>query len=329
MIKSIFALAAAVLLTTAPAHAANAPKPDGYPAKPVEMIVSFAAGGGLDTTIRVIAKHAEKILGQRIVVSNKTGGGNIQGNVEAMKAKPDGQVIGTWGNGLVTDQLLLKGIPYTYKDVQPLCMVGNDPNVIAVGKKWAEEHNIKTLADLLKYCKANDGKVTFGAGGNWTPHDFLRIKLEEAGGFKFNRMPFAGGAPAMQAVAGGSCDVASPFLPEIISMLDSGTLLPLAVAFTSRVAQLPDVPSTAEAGYPDIVQGIWRVLSVPKNTPKPLVNYLASVFEQTLNNAEFKVDAKKLGINPVYMGPEELTVFLDKEFKFYETKTEEWGIRVK
>ena len=327
--KCLAFAAAAVLLTAATAGAANAPKPDNYPNKPVEMIVSFAAGGGLDTTIRTIAKHAEKILGQRIVVSNKTGGGNIQGNVEAMKAKPDGYVIGTWGNGLVTDQLLLKGIPYTYKDVTPLCMVGNDPNVIAVSKKWAAEHNVKTLKDLMDYCKANDGKVTFGAGGNWTAHDFLRIKMEETGGFKFNRMPFAGGAPAMQAVAGGSCDVASPFLPEIVSMLDSGLLLPLAVASAKRVSQLPDVPTTAEAGYPNIVEGIWRVLSVPKKTPKPLVDYLASVFQQTLENPAFLADAKTIGINPVYMGPEEVSAFLDKEFAFYEKKTEEWGIRVK
>ncbi len=309
--------------------AVAAEKPANYPAKPVEVIVSFAAGGGLDTTIRVIAKHAEPILGQRIVVSNKTGGGNIQGNVEAMKARPDGYVLGTWGNGLVTDQLLLKGIPYVYTDVQAVCMVGNDPNVIAISKKWAEEKNVKTFQDLMRYAKEHDGKITFGAGGNWTPHDFLRIKMEEAGGFKFNRMPFAGGAPAMQAVAGGSCDVASPFLPEIMSLMDSDLLLPLAVASEKRVAQLPDVPTTAECGYPQIVQGVWRLISVPKKTPKPVVDYLASVFEQTLASPDFKADADKLGINPVFMNTEQVNAFIEQEFVYFAKKTEEWGIRVK
>jgi len=327
MIKRAFTgLCMTVLMITG---AVAAEKPAGYPSKPVEMVVSFAAGGGLDTTIRVIAKHAEPILGQRIVVSNKTGGGNIQGNVEAMRARPEGYVLGTWGNGLVTDQLLLKGIPYVYTDVQPVCMVGNDPNVIVVAKKWAEENRIKTFQDLMAYVKANDGVVTFGVGGNWTPHDFLRIKLEEAGGFTFKRMPFAGGAPAMQAVAGGSCVVAVPFLPEIMSMMDSGLLLPLAVASDKRVAQLPDVPTTGECGYPDAVQGVWRLISVPKKTPKPLVDYLASVFEQALANPEFKKDAQKLGINPVYMNPEQVSAFIEEEFKYFDKKTTEWGIRVK
>jgi tripartite-type tricarboxylate transporter receptor subunit TctC len=180
----------------------------------------------------------------------------------------------------------------------------------------------------MRYAREHDGAITFGAGGNWTSHDFLRIKMENAGGFKFKRMPFAGGAPAMQSVAGGNCDVASPFLPEIVSMIDSGLLLPLAVAFTGRVAQLPDVPATAECGYPDIVEGIWRALSLPKQTPKPIVDYLAHVVEQTLNNAEFKADAVKLGINPVFMNTEALAAFLDKEFAFYEEKTKEWGIRI-
>ena len=322
-------LSAAILLSAGAAQAAEIAKPGNYPNKPVEMIVSYAAGGGQDTTIRVIAKHAEKILGQRIVVSNKPGGGNIQGNVEAIKAKPDGYVLGTWVNGLVTDQLLLKGIPYTYKDVEALCMVGNDPNVITVGKDFAEKHNIKTLKDLMAYAKANDGKVTFGAGGNWTAHDFLRIKMEEQGGFKFSRMPFAGGMPALQSAAGGSCDVVSPFLPEIVSMIDTGKVVPLAVAFTSRVAQLPDVPTTGEAGYPDILQGIWRIISVPKNTPKPIADYLASVFEATLKSPDFQADAKQIGVNPVFLGPKEVNTFIEEQYAFFEKKTEEWGIRVK
>ncbi len=327
MVRSYFLCLGMLLLAATGAFAAE--KPANYPVKPIEMIISFNAGGGMDTTFRVIAKHAEPLLGQRIVVSNKPGGGNIQGNVEAMKARPDGYVLGTWGNGLVTDQLLLKGIPYVYTDVQPVCMVGNDPNVVAVGVKWAAERNIKTLQDLVNYAREHDGKVTFGAGGNWTAHDFLRIKLEEAGGFKFNRMPFSGGAPAMQAVAGGSCDVASPFLPEIMSMIDSGMLLPLAVASEARVAQLPDVPTAAECGYPNVMQGIWRLISVPKKTPKPIVDYLADVFKQVLDNPDFKRDAIQLGINPVYLSPEQLTSFLENEFKYFEQKTEEWGIRVK
>ncbi len=322
-------LIAAFALLGAGAFSGDAAKPANYPARPIEIIVPFAAGGGLDTAVRLVGKFAEKELGQRIVVSNKTGGGNIQGNMEGIKAKPDGYVIGAWGNGLVTDQLLVKGVPYTYKDVKPLCMFAEDPNVITVGKKFADANGIKTLKDLFEYAKKNPGKVTIGMGGNWTPHDFLRLKMEASADVKFNRMPFLGGAPALQSAAAGNCDVVVPFLPEILTMIDSGLVVPLAVAHPTRVAQLPDTPTTAEAGYPDLVQSIWRAFCVPKNTPDDIVAYLESVFAKTLKDPEFIEAAKKAGVNPSFKSSKELADFIEKEFQYFDKKTDEWGIKVK
>ena len=319
----------AVSLVASPAFSGEIAKPGKYPAKPVEIIVPFAAGGGLDVAVRLLGKYVEKEIGQRVVVSNKTGGGNIQGNFEGIKARPDGYVLGAWGSGLATDELLIRGVPYTHKDVQPLCMFANDPEVFTVGKKLAEERGWKTLQDVLDHAKANPGKVTMGMGGNWTPHDFLRLKTEEIAGVKFNRMPFPGGAPALQSAASGNCDLAVPFLAELLGLLDSGLVVPLAVAYDERVSQIPDVPSVAELGYPEMTQTIWRCLTLPKKTPPEIVAYLEAVFEKVINDPEYQAEAKKMGVNPVFMGSRDLEEFVEKEYQYYAEKSKEWGIRVK
>lgn len=327
--KLLALILVALSLVASPALSGEIAKPGNYPAKPVEIIVPFAAGGGLDVAIRLLGKYVEKELGQRIVVSNKTGGGNIQGNFEGIKAKPDGYVLGAWGSGLATDELLVRGVPYTHKDVQPLCMFANDPEVFTIGKKVAEEKGWKTLQDVIDYAKANPGKVTMGMGGNWTPHDFLRLKTEEATGVKFNRMPFAGGAPALQSAASGNCDLVVPFLAELLGLLDSGLVVPLAVAYDDRVAQIPDVPSVKELGFPEMTQTIWRCLTLPKKTPPEIVAYLEAVFEKVIADPAFQAEARKIGVNPVFMGAADLEKFVEKEYEYYAEKTKEWGIRVK
>lgn len=326
-LTTLFLIAA--VLAAGPGRAVEIAKPGAYPAKPVEIIVPFAAGGGLDVVVRLIAKYAEPELGQRVVVSNKTGGGNVQGKHEGIRARPDGYVIGAWGSDLATDSLLIRGVPYTHKDVQPLCIFAKDPEVFTVGKKTAEERGWKTLKDVIDYAKANPGKVTMGMGGNWTPHDFLRLKTEAAAGVSFNRMPFAGGAPALQSAASGNCDLVVPFLAELLGLLDSGLVQPLAVAYDERVAQLPDVPSVKELGYPGMTQTIWRAFTLPKNTPPEIVAYLEAVFQKVVNDPAFLKEARALGVNPVFVGSKEMSDFVDKEYDYYAEKTKEWGIRVK
>ncbi|MCC8179873.1 MAG: tripartite tricarboxylate transporter substrate binding protein, partial [Planctomycetes bacterium] len=223
---------------------------------------------------------------------------------------------------------LIRNAPYTYKSAQPLCMFAEDPNVIAVSAAFAEERGIRSLEDLLEFARQNPGRVTIGMGGNWTAHDFLRLKMEEMAGVKFNRMAFLGGAPALQSAMDGNCDVVTPFLPEMIPAMRSGKVLPLAVAHPRRLPQLPDVPTTAEAGYPDMVQGIWRAFTVPLNTPADIVKYLERVFERTLKDPEFLQAAETAGVNPSFKGTADFSAFLEREHAYFAEKTREWGVRV-
>lgn len=300
-----------------------------YPSRPVEIIVPFAAGGGMDVAARLIAKYAEPVLGQQISVVNRTRGGNIEGNSEGIAAVPDGYTLLAWGNGLVTDQLIVKSASYTHNDVMPVCMFGSAPEVIVVEAEFARDNGIATLEDLFEHARANPGQITIGMGGNWTTHDFLRLKMEVQADVSFNRMPFLGGAPALKATAEGNCNVAVPFISELMPYADSDAIVPLAVAFERRVSQFPEVPTTAELGYPDMTQSIWRVFSVPLGTSPAIVRRLESAFWRVLVNPEFRGEAEAIGVIPQFMNAEETRDFIEREYQFYAERTQEWGIRVR
>jgi Uncharacterized protein conserved in bacteria len=299
-----------------------------YPSKPIRIIVPYAAGGGMDIATRLLARYAEMELGQNIVVENITKGGNVAGYLEGIGASPDGYTLLAWGINLVTDELIVKSAPYTYKDVLPLCLFADDPEAIVVEAEFARENDIATLEDLFAYVRANSGTVTIGMGGNWTAHDFLRLKMEAQTDVKFNRMPFLGGKPALQAAATGNCNVALPFISELLGLENADGVVPLAVAYDERVPQLPDVPSVGEAGYPGMTQSIWRVLSLPNGTPDGVVSVLENAFRKAIANPGLREEARALGINPVFRSSVGLGTFLEREHAFYLVKAREWGILV-
>lgn len=316
------------LLIVAPGRPAAEDAAAPYPSRPVKIIVPFAPGGGLDVSVRLLAKYAEVKLGQNIEVVNITKGGNLAGHMEGIRAEPDGYTVLAWASGLVTDELTIKNATYTHKDIAPLCMFADDPEVIVVAADFARDHAIDSLDDLFDHVRDNPGAVTIGMGGNWTSHDFLRLKMESQAGVKFNRMPFLGGAPALAATATGNCNIALPFVSELLGLRERDKVKPLAVAYGSRAVQLPDVPTVAECGYPEMTQSTWRVLTLPKGASDRVVETLEQAFREAMEDPEFIGEAAKLGINPVFMGSKELAAFLEQERAFYLEKTQRLGIRV-
>ena len=324
MVKMVMTLL--VLLFACLHHPAAAGEAAAFPSRPLTIIVPFAEGGGLDLATRLLAKYAEPELGQNIHVVNDTAGGNIQGNMRGIAAEPDGYTLGAWGTGLVTDELIVKNATYSYRDVQPVCMFADDPEVIVIGRQFADDNNLRTLADLLEYVRRHPGQVTIGMGGNWTTHDFLRLKLENMAAVKFNRMPFLGGRPALRAAAEGNCNVALPFVSELLGELEEGRIVPLAVAYDERVSQLPDVPTTGEEGYPEMLQTIWRVITVPKGTAPAIVGRLEDAFGKALAKPELRAEAEKIGANIVFKNASLTRAFLDREHARYSDLTERLGI---
>lgn len=325
---AVLLLTLAVLLSAYYAPAQEVRPPPGYPAKPISVIIPFAAGGGMDRSMRLLAKYAEVELGEKIEFLNITRGGNIQGNLEAIRAAPDGYVLGCWGMGLVTDELVVKNAPYTHKDVLPVCMYARDPHIITISAKFAARTDVSSLEELVAHMRENPGKVMFGSGGNWTSHDFIRLRIEKLAGVKFARIPFLGGALALQAAIDGNCDVVTPFPSEYQPHSGSEAIIPLAITSTRRLSLLPDVPTVEELELPELEQSMWRVLTVPKGANPGLVRYLAAVFGNAVKNPRFVLEAEAMGVIPEFMSGKELEEFIEKEYQYFLVRTEEEGVRV-
>lgn len=292
----------------------------GYPSHSVSIIVPYSEGGGMDIAARLLAKYAAPNLGQTLDIKNVTLGGNVRGYEMAIGADPDGYTLAAWANGLITDSLLVKAAAYRYSDVKPVCMFANDPHIIVVEKSFAGESGISTLEDLFEYAREHPGVVSIGMGGNWTTHDFMRVKMERIGKVRFNRIPFLGGRPALQAVANGTCQVATPFVSELLGLSDRENVLPLAVAYPVRVSQYPDLASVVELGYPGMTQSMWRILALPKRAPERVKRRLEDAFRRVFENPEFIDEAELLGVNPFFMESDKLELFLEREFRFYSQK---------
>ncbi len=285
-----------------------------FPQKPVEIIVPFGAGGGADISVRLLAKYAEEHLGQKIVVNNVTGGSGVVGVTQLAHAKPDGYKLGYIGSTNTNDKLLFEGVSYDEASFVPVVEYAADPHIIVVSKK----SGITSMDELIAKAKANPGSITFGLGGAWTSHDFLRISLEEKAGVQFKRMVFQGGAAAINAVAAGDCDVAVPFVAEALAQIDAGYVIPIAITSPERLTVNESIPTVKEEGM-DFTHSMWRAIVAPAGTPADAVAKLSEAFEKANADPEYQAAALQAGINVEFRNAVEFAPFYAESHEDYKT----------
>jgi tripartite-type tricarboxylate transporter receptor subunit TctC len=282
--------------------------PAAFPEKDITLIVPWSAGGGTDTIARALVKNAKKYFGVNVNVVNKTGGMGAVGMGAVSTARPDGYTA-----GLITFQLStyrMMGLSnLSYRDFALIQLLNRSPAAISV----AADSKFKTLKDLMEYAKKNPGVVTAGhsgAGGAW--HLALAsIAVQEK--VKFNFVPFDGAAPTRAAVVGGHIAVATTGIDELLQLYKAGQVRILAVNDTKRHWLFPDVPTIAEAGYPNpkIIYD-WRGLGAPKGIPAKNMQILIKGFKQCFDDPEFKKLAHDLGLPLDYRDPKGFEVFLQE-----------------
>jgi tripartite-type tricarboxylate transporter receptor subunit TctC len=249
--------------------------------------------------VRLFSKYLEPILGQNIVIQNVTGGSGTIGWTQLVNAKPDGYTLG-YGDCLMSNgKLLFDGVQYDDKSFTPISMYASDPHIIVVSKA----SGITSMDDLIAMSKENPEKMTFGLGGAWSSHDFLRISLEEKTDIKFKRMVFQSGAASVNAVAGGNCDVAVPFTAEALAQIEAGNVIPLAITSSSRFAITEDIPTLKELGF-DFEHVMWRALVGPAGIPEEIVKILDEAMAQVLANPEYQAQVLNAGSFALYEGNE-------------------------
>jgi tripartite-type tricarboxylate transporter receptor subunit TctC len=302
----IAAVATAVLLATAVSALCAQ---DQYPASTVEVIVPFAAGGAVDETGRLVARALSQALNQSFIVVNKPGANSNLGNLDVVRAKPDGYTLLVSSIGLAANKALYQKLAYDpLTDLEPVSLVSNAPVGLFVNKSLP----VNNLKEFIAYAKAHPGELNYASYGVGSSPHLAAELFEHETGAKMVHVPFAGNGPATMATVAGTTQVIFCSTVAALPFVLNGGLKPIAFADDHRSKQLPDVPTFKEAGL-DFTMGTWFGLLAPAKTPVAVVATLNDALKKSLDDPEFNRIAESQGARIVVSSPEEFAAFLKDE----------------
>ena len=255
-----------------------------WPSRSVRLVVGFPPGGTTDLAARVLIEPLTRRLGQSVVVENRPGGsgGNIGADVVA-KAEPDGYTLlmQTVSSGAINFGLYGSRMPHRPEDLAAVALVVKVPNAIFVNNDLP----VRNLRELVDLAKRQPGKLNIGSSGVGTSLHMTGELLKQAAGIDLTHVPFRGAGPMIQEIIAGRIEVGVDNLPSVIGHLREGRLRPLAVTTATRTPSLPDVPTTAEAGFPAVEATAWFGVCAPARTPRPVIDRLSREINACLADA--------------------------------------------
>src|SRR5437879_7867863 len=266
-----------------------------FPAKPVHILVPYAAGGGVDILARTLGDVVSRQWGQTVVVENRPGAGGVVASQALVASPPDGYTLIVVASGHATNPFLYPKISYdTFKDFTPISLLASSPNILRVRADSA----FKTLGDVIAQAKAKPGSQSFAHAGTGTTTHLAGELLKSLARVDIEAIPYKGGAPAINDLLGGQIPLSFNNGPESVGQIEAGTVRALAVTTAARAPFLPDVPSIGET-VPGYDTEVWWGLLGPGGMPADLVAKLASDFVAALNTDSVKVRLGKLGSLPI------------------------------
>jgi tripartite-type tricarboxylate transporter receptor subunit TctC len=314
-------------LAMAAALGATAAGAQGYPSKPIKIIVSTSAGGATDIMARILGHHITTKTGQPHVIDNRAGASGNLAMEAVAKAAPDGYTLGFANTGNITiNPYLFKSMPFDpLGDLIPIGPVGTVPLFLVINGKLPA----KTLAEFIAYAKANPDKVSYAAAGAGTTPDLTGGEFARRAGLdKLVFVPFRGTAPATAAVIGGDVQLTFVSMGPHIEFIRNGTLRVLAAATPQRRPYVPDVPTFAEEGFPNFEMSTWFSLFAPKGTPKAIVDQLNLYTRAVQEDAEAKKRLEASFIDPLLLTQSEFAAMVKADAVKYERIVREAGIKL-
>ena len=296
-----------------------------FPSRTIRLVVPFSAGGAGDFQARLIGERMARALGQSVVVENKPGGGTIIGSAQVAQAPADGHTLLLISNSFVINAKLRgDALPYRgMKAFEPVACLTNSPQLIAVNSASAW-HSFKDWTDAAK---AQPGTLTYATVGPATTQHIAGEMLFRQAGLRMVYVPFAGGAPAVNAVLAGHVDAVLANASELRSFIDAGRMRALAVTTPQRLASMPQVPTVAESGQAGYAASAWFGLVAPAGTPKEAVVRIAGTAVAALDDADIRKKLVELGLEPYPMDPGQFAAHLDDQYAQYARVIDEVGIK--
>ena len=280
------------------------------PKKSITLVVGFAAGGAADTGARIIAKKLGENIGAAVVIDNRPGAGGNIAHAYTAQGPADGSVILFGSVGPLTIAPHMMKLPYDpFKDLAPLTMGVNFPNVLVVGAQTG----IKTFADFVAYAKKNPGKLDFASTGPASASHLAGELLNDMAHIDTVHVPYKGGAPALQDMLGGRVASYYSTLSTALPHIESGKLIPLASTGLQRLPALPKVPTIAESGYPGFSATNWYAFVASSKVPKPILDRWNLELVKVLKSPDVVDALNSHGLTPLPGSREELAKYMEKE----------------
>ena len=312
-------LAAALGMTFAALAAAQ-----GFPNKPITIVVGFEPGGGTDTTARILARPLSEQLGQQVLVENRAGAGGTIAVAHVAKEAPDGYTIVLANVGALTANPFLMHLTYDpLKDLTPISMAAVFANVFVVQPSLG----VKSLADYVKLAKAKPKTITYASSGVGGAGHLAGELLAIRAGIQLVHVPYKGGGPAMRGFLSKEVDsfVATPV--SAVKQIEAGKAVAIATTGPNRAELMPSVPTVAEQGFPGYEALNWYGFLGPAGMPKPLVQRLHDELAKALANPQAVAAMKKTGVEPQSSKPEEFAAYIRKEYDTWGKVIKQAGIK--
>lgn len=305
-----FRILAAILLAAAVFVAPNV-SAQGYPTKPIRLLVPYPTAGTTDPLSRMLAEALGKALGQTVVVENKPGANGNIGTAEAAKAAPDGYTLVVVSSGtLATNPALYKSMPFDVKkDLVPIAMFSSVPNILVVHPSVPAA----TLSEFTAYVKANPGKVNFGSSGNGSSMHLAGELYRKMSATQMTHVPYTQLSQATTDLLTGQIQSMFQLVPGISQHVKAGSVRAIAVLGPRRNPALPNVPTSAEAGMPGLESSSWLGVMAPAGMPKPIVEKLNREINAILKSPEIVKRYNDLGAETLIGSPEDFAKHQDAE----------------
>jgi len=281
---------------------------DKYPSKPVEIIVSWAAGGATDVLFRALGAVFPRYgNNQQLIVKNIPGGGAAIGYTEAMKAKGDGYTLVAVATPMIT-KIHMSNVKFSATTFAPVILIADNACFLLVHK----DSPYKNLKDFIEDAQKKSGQINMGNAGSGGGYHLAALAFQNFAKIKLNHIPFEGGGPSITALMGKHVDSIIVSAPEAVPQALAGDLKILGIFGDSRLDKFPNVPTAKEQGL-NFNISMWRGISVPKDTPSALITQVHDIVKKCMADVDFKKRCEELSVELKYMSPQDLGKFMVSE----------------
>lgn len=296
-----------------------------WPAKPVRLVVGYAAGGATDVLARLVALKVGEELGKPVVVENRAGANSNVGAEVVAKAEPDGYTLYVYTIANTINASLYDKLGYDpAKDFEPVGMIAKIPNVLVVNPSLP----VKSVADYLRFARESPSGITFASSGSGSSIHLSGEIFRMRSGINMLHVPYRGSAPAVTDLLGGQVQSMFDNTPSAMPHVKAGRLRAIAVTSPQRLPLLPDVPTVAESGYPGFDVQSWFAIAAPAGTPRPVVDRLNAALNKALAAPDVRQRMQDLAANPQPGTPEQMRSFMTSELKRWHDVVKQSGARV-